>query len=193
MSTIIDSNTYDAPLAFQQPTSIWPTALKWGAIGGALSAVFTLISYNIGWMDIGDDGQPESSWIASLLSVIVFVALITLGLKAYRDTENGGFLNYGRGVLWSFAFGLVLGAIAGLFAILFYSVLAPDYLTEMRDIQVDLLEEQTTDDAQLEAAKSMMGMMMSPWVMGLGSLIFYLSISLFTGLIASAFLKRIPQ
>ena len=188
MSTIVNE-PLDRSLPPATQASVWPSALKWGAIAGVASSVLTLVTYNLGMMDLQPDGTAPSSLVTSVISFAIMIALIVLGLRAYRDGDNGGFLPLGRGVLWSVGFGLALGIITALFMLLFYYVLAPDYLDSMLEAQIDLLEEEGMDETQLEATESAMGMMMSPAVLAGTSLLSTAIISVIFGAIASLFMR----
>ena len=170
--------------------SIWPTAVKWGLIAGVITSVLTLISYNLGMMDIGEDGTPPSSWLASLISFIIVGVTIFLGQKAYRDGANGGYLTLGRAVLWTLGFSVVLGAISAVFTYLFYGVLAPDYLSDLKEAQMDAAVEQGVDEASIEAMETGLDLMMSPGAMALSALIGLVIITLILGLIIGLFVRR---
>ena len=188
MSTIV-TEPLDRSLPPATQASVWPSAVKWGAIAGVASSILTLVTYNLGMMDVGEDGSPPSSMLTSVISFAIMIALIVLGLKAYRDGDNGGYLSLGRGVLWSLGFGLTLGAVSALFMLLFHYVLAPDYLTSILEAQIDVMEEDGMDEAQLEATESAMGMMMNPGVLAGTSLISSLILSVIFGTIASLFVR----
>ncbi len=190
---IVDTTDYNQASGFAEPTSVWPSALKWGAIAGAIGCVITLISYNIGMMDVGDDGQPASTWPVTILSMVVYAVLIYLGLKSYRDTENAGFLTYGRAVLWSLAFGVGLGVVSSIFIVIFYQFLAPNYLPDMIDVQVGLLEEQGVSDEQAETMEAGLKWVMNPWVMALTGFFGSIVLPLLIGLGVGAALKTPPR
>ena len=186
----MDATTIDYPNATYQPASIWPTALKWGAISGFASIILTLVSYNMGLMDLNEDGTPPSTTLSSVISFLIYGAVIFLGMKEYRDGSNYGQLSLGRAILWSLGYALVLGVISAVFTMIFYSVIAPDYLSEILEAQLAAMEEQGMSDEQLEATESMMAATMSPVVMGLGAVIFSLIISAIVGLVCGLILRR---
>ncbi len=190
---IIDTPNYDRPPTLTAPASIWPTALKWGVITGVVGSVITLVAYNTGMMDFGDDGRPPSSWIITVISLVLYVVFVYLGMMAYRDQGNGGYLTFRRAILWALGYGLALALVTGLFTLLFYYVLAPDFLPKMVEAQMAMMEEQGMSEEQVEAAESLLEMTMNPWVMTLSSMVGAVVIPVLIGLGVGAFLKTPPR
>lgn len=188
MSTIVQ-DPIDRHYPPTEQASIWPTALKWGGIAGAAASLVTLISYNVGLMDVGEDGAVASTWLVSFVQYALYVAFIVLGLKAYRDTANAGFLSVGRGVLWSLGFGVALGIVSALFTLLFFYVLAPDYLDILREATLDALEESGVDEATLEMQETMLAYTFSPVTLTLGAIIGSIIPAVIAGAIVSLILR----
>lgn len=189
MAEIIDDGTYGSDLHHVN-ASVWPTATTWGLISAGVGFVLILVQYTTGMMDVDPStGQPSGGWITSILSIAVGVALIYLGLKAYRDKANGGILTLGRGVRWSLAEGLVGGLATALLTYVFYAFIAPDVIEEMATAQVALMEERGMSDDQVESASAMMGTFMSPGVFAISGLIVSIIGSLIIGLLVSLGLK----
>ncbi len=190
---IVDSGSTLNTTPYTEPASIWPTALKWGGIAGVASCVITLLTYNLGFMEIGDDGQPPSTWLQLIASIVLYAGLLYLGMKAYRDVDNHGELTFGRAVVWSLGFGAVLGLVSAVFALLFYNVLAPDLLNDMLEGQMVMIEEQGGSEEQIEMTESVMGTMFNPWVMSLTGLISAIITSLIVGMLVALTLKTPPR
>ena len=189
MSTIIQ-DPIDRPFDPSSQASVWPSALKWGAIAGGVSCVLTLLSYNLGWMDISEDGQTPGAWIVSLISIAIYVALMYVGLKSYRDTQNAGYLTFGRGMLWSLGFGLALGVISALFMLLFYTVLAPEYLEVMRESALDQAAAEGVDEASMEATETVLDYTLSAPVLAFSGFFGSLIMPLLIGLVLSLVLRN---
>lgn len=189
MSTIVQ-DPIDRTYPPTVQASVWPSAAKWGAIAGVIGCVFTLLMYNLGMMGVNEDGTAASGAPAFVFTTLLYLGLMYTGLKAYRDTENGGFLSVGRGVYWSLAFGLTLAIISAAFTFVFYSVLAPGLIDEIFDAQLDAAVEQGADEASLEATESVMGAMMSPGAFAVFTFIGALIMPLIIGTVVSLFLKR---
>ena len=188
MSTILQE-PLDRGFPPTEQASIWPTALKWGGIAGVASSAVTLVGYNLGLMDIGPDGSPPSTWLMSILQYGLYIGLLFVGLKAYRDQENGGFLTLGRGVLWSLGFGLALGIVVALFSLLFFTVLAPEYLSDLLEATLDELEESGADEETIRVQETVLSYAFSPVTLTLGSIIGSVIPTLIAGSVISFFVQ----
>lgn len=191
MSTIYKEAT-DRAFDPSRQAAVWPTALKWGAIAGTVGSVLTLLVYNLGYMDIGEDGELPSSTGSFLVSAIVYAGLIYTGMKAYRDGDNGGLMTFGRGMLWSLGFGIALGVVTAIFTLLLYTVLAPDYLAELSEATLDQMAADGMDEASLEATEVMIGYTTSTPFIVLSTLLVALILPLLLGLVVSGILRKEP-
>jgi len=72
--------------------SPFPTALRYGMIGGLLFIITGIIQYLIG---ITSSTSDIIGWIAMLAIPIVFSVLAILD---HRDNDLNGFISYGRGL-----------------------------------------------------------------------------------------------
>ena len=189
MSTIVTDPIDQNALPYR-PAPVWGSALKWGAIAGVVSSILTLISYNLGFMAPSDGGMSAGTIVVSVLSFALLIGFIYVGMKAYRDADNGGRLTLGRGVLWSLAFGVGLAVVSTLFILLFYQVLAPDLLEEMMEAQLDALAEEGMDEAEMEAVESVQAMTLNPITMAVSSLLTSLITPLIFGTIISFVLRN---
>ena len=168
--------------------SVWPTAIKYGIIGAVANAVLTMLFYNVGLMELDDSGQA-GSFIPTIVTTLLGIAVLFLGLKTYRDTENGGRLTVGRGALWSLAYGLIGGLVAAVFTYLFFTFLAPEFIENMAALQEAALEDSGASAEQIEQTQGMMGMFMSPGFFAITSVFSTVITSLIIGSIISIFIK----
>ena len=189
MSTIYQ-DPIDRSFDPSQQASVWPSALKWGAIAGAVGCVLTLISYNLGYMDVTEDGELPGSGLMTFVSLLAYVGLMYVGLKGYRDGENGGFLTFGRGVLWSLGFGIASGVVAALFSLLFYGLLAPDYLADLYDTTVDQMDYDRMSEEEIAATETMFGYTFSTPFMAATAFFSSLIMPLLIGLVLSLILRK---
>lgn len=157
-------------------------ALKWGLYGGMALIIFDLILYVLG-MKTADGSNP-----IQYLGFILFIVLLVMGIKAYRDTN--GTMSYGQGLGTGVLTSLVTGVILAVYTYLFVTLIAPDFLDGALDAIRDQWEAQGMDDEQMEAAEGMVGMFMSPGMMAISSILSYGFIGLIISLIASAVLKN---
>jgi len=165
---------------------IWPTAIKWGLISGAIGVVMTMLLYNMGMME---PGNASASIISTLVTLAIGFVIVFLGLKNYRDSSNEGHLSLGKGIVWSLGYGLIAGIIGAIFSFVFFNFLAPDFIANAMELQMAEMEEQGMGEDELEAAASMTGMFMNPAVFAIFGLFGQMFYALVEGLISSLILK----
>jgi Protein of unknown function (DUF4199) len=182
--------TLDDDFGYIDPATVspWSTAIRYGGIGSAILVIFGLLVYVTGIIDYEALGAGESttmSWISNLLNYGVTTGAIVMAIKYHKEKQLGGYLSFGRGFYTGFATIVIMGLIGAVWTYLFFGLVAPDVLEIMKEGAMAQM-----DEAQAEAAGSMMDMMMSPASMALfmffGSLVFGVLVSL----IASAVLKK---
>jgi len=93
-------------------------AIKSGAIIGAISLVISLLMYII-------DGSLFAVWWLGLLILAVIVALVAYFGVQHRN-EDGGFMSFGQGWMYSMQAFIVAGIIGTIFRILLFTVIDPD-------------------------------------------------------------------
>ena len=194
MSTIYndDSNVSAQPVDadfYQKSTSVWPTALRWGAILGVVSIVFGLISYNLGMMEVNESGSIGNQWVNNIANTLLTVAAIVLGLMAYRS-DNGGFLSLGGGVKWSLAMGLIAGIFTAVWSAILFGVIEPGIMDQVMEVQRQAMEDQGMPDDQIEMAMSYTSMFTSTPALAIFGLIGTVIWTLFIGFIASLVMKK---
>ncbi len=159
-------------------------AIKYGVIGGLVSIILFVI------MDFaGVSGNPSLTWVNTVLSLVIFVALIAVGQREFK--KNGdGFMSYGEGLGLGTLLSLVSGIISSIFVYVYVSFINSAYIDNIRQQQVESMEKQGMSDAQIEQAMKMAENFSGPIAM----LIFGILGSVFFGfvvsLVVSAFTKE---
>ena len=159
------------------------TAMKWGVYGGVASIIFDLVLYVLGMKTV------DGSNLVQYLSVIVFIAFVVMGIKAYVDTN--GYMSYGQGLATGLLTSLIAGVIIAIYSYLFMTVIAPDFMDGAMDAVKDQWEAQGMSDEQMEQAEGFTEMFMSPGIIAIMSIFSNGLIGLIISLIASAVLKRV--
>ena len=142
-------------------------------------------------------GAWKSSWLISLLHVVVFVTLLTLFTKrraAQYATADEGY-SYGKCLKFIFFMSLFAGVLAGAYAIVASNFLYPEKFHEAIDkVIVTLSSTGMYADSMLEQMKVLYEkMFFSPlWVVIVNVLSMILE-GVFFGLFVSAVARREPQ
>jgi hypothetical protein len=83
-----------------------PIALRFGAILGAISVIFSLLQFMMGW-----------TWV-SWVSFIVLVGGLVYVAREHRTNDLGGFMSFGR----SFGLTFMVGAVSSLIGTIFNGI-----------------------------------------------------------------------
>ena len=169
--------TIDDPIKSIDPSSVspFPVAIKWGLIGASCQIIIDLVGYLTGALQPGD----------VLYSFVIFaiaVFCVTMAIKEHKSAL-GGYLRGARGVWVGLLSGVVYGIIAGIWGLIFYHYLVPDFHEQMAENMVIMFENWGFTDDQID--QIMEGQTeQTPLQTGLGGV--------FGGIIAGLLLSIIP-
>lgn len=170
-------NETPATSAFRENVSPVKTALKWGLITGVVMIVLSLVSYYGGMTQ-----NSAMQWLTyALLALGIF-----LGVRTHRDKDLGGYLSYGRGVGTGVLIALFAGVLLSVFILLFYGVIDPAALDELKRIQEEGMYEQGMSDEQIDASMNFV----TPGIMALFTLPSITFFGLILSLVVAAGLKK---
>ena len=166
-----------------QNASPFPTALRYGVIGGLLSIAFGLATYLAGM-------QGTIPTILNIVGTIVSIAVIVYAIRTHRDNDLGGYISYGRclgvGVLTS----IIMGIIGALWTVVLFNFIDPGITDMLMQPQMEAMEEAGMSDDEIENAMSMAGKFMTaPFMAGM-ALVGSAFIGLIVSLIAGAVMKK---
>ena len=158
--------------------------LNYGLLLGGILIVIGVIMYVTNY-------HLEPHWSFMLITFAAFIAVVIYGLKAFK-AENGGFLSLGEAIKVAVGIGLIAAIIGGLWTILLATVIEPDYMVQMADIQREQMLEQFPEmtDAQIDNAMEMGAPFRSPWIAFASGLVMYMFFGLIIGLIAGLIMRE---
>lgn len=156
-----------------------PNAAKWGAIMGFGLIVMGLVFYLTGSIDL-ETGQ--SGTMSTILSYVISIGALVLGIKAYKAI-NQGELTVGQAIIQGLLIALVGGIINAIYTYVFFTMLEPDILVNMKD---QVMEQSGGDAEQVEG---IMDAFMSPGIMSAMVVVMKLFLGLFVGLITGLIMK----
>ena len=160
--------------------------LKWGAIGGLLSFIFTLITKFTG---LEDDFSETLGWVSTIFTLIINVTILVLALREVRE-ENDGFMSYGQGLGSSTLLGAIWGVVAGGFNYIYLQFIDQGVVQKQLDLARERLEDQGLTESQIEEAEKITKMMMGPGVQFVMVVLVTILFMFILGLIVSGVLKR---
>ncbi|MCK5637173.1 MAG: DUF4199 domain-containing protein [Flavobacteriaceae bacterium] len=164
-----------------QQTSTKQIMLNYGLYSGIAAIIISVLNYAIG-------NVYEPHWWVMAVSIIVSIAIIILGIKSFKDS-NDGYLSIGEAIKIGVGIALIGGIIGAIYMLIFTNFIETDFYTRMAEVSHQKLLDDYPDfsDEQLEAAEAMAAKFQNPIMTGafqlMGSLIFGLVISLVGGLI----------
>ncbi|MFP4063932.1 MAG: DUF4199 domain-containing protein [Bacteroidales bacterium] len=162
-----------------QKSAMAGPAFQFGLLIAAGLIILSLIMYVAGMI--------TANWISYLGYAILLGGLI-FGTLRFRDEYSGGFISYGRALGFGTLVSFFAALISAVFSYLFYTVLAPDALNELRiAAEINILETTPNiTDQQLDLAIKMV----NPLMMALTYLFSYTFVGFVFSLVTAAFLKR---
>lgn len=155
--------------------------INYGVLLGILSVVLGVIMYVT-------NAYLNPSFYFSIVSFLIMVVVIVLGIRTYK-IANQSYLSLTEALKLGLGIALVGGIIGAIWQLLLMTVIEPDYMMQMADMQREVMLERFPNmtDAQIDDAMAMNEKFSSPWIMMaiaiIGSLFFGFLISLVTGLI----------
>ncbi|MCJ8211733.1 DUF4199 domain-containing protein [Mucilaginibacter sp. RS28] len=104
--------------------TIMKNALSSGLIIGILSLVWLLVMHWLGYNSVKDNNLAPYEYFSVLIPLIG----LFLGLRAYREKEQGGKMSFLEGLIQGFKILLVGGVIAGFIGVIYINWFSPSNL-----------------------------------------------------------------
>lgn len=159
-------------------------SVNYGVLLGVLSVVIGVILYIT-------NAYLEPHWSHALISYAVFIALVVLGIKAYKKA-NGGFLSLTQAIKVGISIALISAIISSLWQVLLSEVIEPDLMEQMMEVQQEAMIEQNPNmtQEQIDMAMEWSSSFQSPWVMIPFALITNIFFGLIIALIAGLAMRQ---
>lgn len=184
--------TYDYSQSAPDPrqVSVWPTALRHGAIWGGAGVLITLAAF----LTDTDPAMPTTGSMAKTLWFLIgtgaAIASVVMAILHHRDKELGGFLKLSRAMGMGAAVGVVAGALIGAYTLLHVSFINPGWSEQMMAATMEQMMEQGMSDEQAEQTAGMFSFAFNPFFQLFGGLLNGAFMGFLIGLISGFFLKK---
>lgn len=164
----------------EQKSSQAALALKWGVIS-ALATIILSTAINISglWKVTG----------VSMFAFLPMIVILVLCMKEFRE-NNGGFMAFGEGLSIGMLTSAVSALISSLWGLVYTSIIDPTFMGQIREFQIEQMEEKGLGDEQIEAAMKMSEKFTSGSMTFLFGLLGTLFFAFIFSLIISAILKK---
>jgi hypothetical protein len=168
--------------------------LVFGTISGVIVAAFMATSMAIMSSGASDLEGSSAAMIIGFASMAVAFSFVFVGIKNFRDKQNGGVLTFGKGFLLGLMISLVASTIYVLTWAVEYHFFLPDFMDKYSAMQIQQLQQsgmsgQALDESikSIEAAKANYH---NPIFFALYTYMEILPVGIIITLISSLILKR---
>jgi hypothetical protein len=126
--------------------------LVFGTISGVIISTFMGISMAIMSCGSGDADGGAGSMIIGFSAMAVAFSFIFVGVKNYRDKQNGGVITFGKAFLLGFMISLIASTIYVITWGIEFHFFMPDFIDKYSAMQVKQLQESGITGAALDEA-----------------------------------------
>jgi hypothetical protein len=162
-------------------TSVFYNGLVWGAILGFVTIIYSVILYML---------DQNLNQTMSYLGIIITIVVLILGIRSFRDNVRGGILPFGPAFQFGFVVILVSSVIGIIYAYILWTVIDPDIITKMKDMQMEKMLEQGIPEESLDQAMAISSKFMTPLMMTIIGLITSVFMGTIVALIIAAIFKK---
>ncbi|MBP2833076.1 DUF4199 domain-containing protein [Aquimarina sp. U1-2] len=165
-------------------TSTKKITINYGIILGILSVILGVVIYIT-------DGYAKQNWINNIVGVAIIAGVIIFGIKAFKTTNNG-FLTLSEALKTGVGIALVGGIIGVIWTILLMTVIDPEIMNQITEVQRRQMIENYPDmsEEQLNQSLEMAKKFSSPYMIGAFALIWNLFLGLIISLCAGLVMQK---
>lgn len=128
--------------------------LNYGLYLGLIGVFIHLVFYATG-------NLITLGWVSGIIGFIAMVILIILGIKKYKESNNG-FLTFGQALKVGVGIAIVSAVITTVYTLIFTNVIEPDFQQQAIDFQKQAWIDAGLSDEQIEASEEMTKKFQSP-------------------------------
>jgi hypothetical protein len=126
--------------------------LVFGAISGVIISTFMAISMAVMSCGSGATDGGRSSMIIGFSAMAVAFSFIFVGIKNFRDKQNGGMITFGKGFLLGFMISLIASTLYVITWGVEFHFFMPDFMDKYSAMQVKQLHESGMSGVALDNA-----------------------------------------
>ncbi|MEJ7692861.1 DUF4199 domain-containing protein [Daejeonella sp.] len=164
--------------------------LVFGSIAGLLIGAFTVASIAYCY----STNKYEGSMLLGYAAMLLAFSLVYVGVKNYRDTENGGVITFGKAFQVGIAISLVASTIYVITWLIDYYVFVPDFMDKFSAHLLQEVKNSGASAAEISSktaeVASMKEMYKNPVMVVLFTYIEILPVALVVPLVSALLLKR---
>jgi hypothetical protein len=162
-------------------TSVFYNGLVWGAILGLVGIIYNVILYMFD-MNL----NQTMGYLGFLITIIVLI----IAIRSFRDNVRGGVLPFGPAFSFGFVVILVSGVIGIIYAYILWTVIDPDIIGKMKDMQMEKMLEKGLPEEAVDQAMEISGKFTTPLMMTIFGLLSSVFFGTIIALIIAAIFKK---
>jgi hypothetical protein len=162
-------------------TSVLYNGLVWGAILGFVGIIYNVILYML------DQNLNQN---LGYLGILITIVVLILGVRSYRDSVMEGVLPFGPAFKFCFIVIVVSSVIGIIYAYILWTVIDPDIISKMKDMQMEKMLEKGIPEEALDQAMAISGKFMTPIMMTIMGLFSGILMGTIVALIVAAIFKK---
>jgi hypothetical protein len=164
----------------KNPT-VFYNGLVWGAILGFLGIIYNVILYML------DQNMNQT---LSILGILITIVVLIIGVRSFRDNVRGGVLPFGPAFQFGFIVVLVSSVIGIIYSYILWTVIDPDIIGKIKDMQMEKMLEQGVPEEALDQAMAIAGKFTTPLMMTIMGLFSAVLMGTIVALIIAAIFKK---
>ena len=162
-------------------TSIWYNGFVWGAILGFIGIIYAVILYML------DQNLNQN---LGYLGMVITIVILILAVRSYRDNIMGGVLPFNPAFKFGFVVILVSSVIGIIYAYILWTVIDPDIIGKMKDLQVEKMLEKGLSEGEVDQAMGFLEKIFTPVLLTIFGLVGSVFMGTIVALIIAAIFKK---
>ena len=126
--------------------------LVFGAIAGIIISTFMAISMAVMSCGTGDTDGGTGRMIIGFTAMAISFSFVFVGIKNYRDKQNGGTITFGKGFMLGFMISLIASTLYVITWAIEFHFFMPDFMDKYSAMQVKQLHESGITGVALDKA-----------------------------------------
>lgn len=185
-------STLDSPPSIEQSTiSPYPTAIRYGLIGGLVLMAYTLIGNLTGIT------RPSGGFgmiaVVGLISIVIYVSILVMAVRKHRNEDLGGYITFGRAFVVALIAAIIASIMSALFNYLYATVIDPTYSATMMEDMQTMYEKLGMSEEQIEQAMQQASASFTPTTMLTNGILYSGVIGAVIALIIAAIMQKKPK
>lgn len=125
-------------------------SLVFGTIAGVIVSTFMAVSMGIMSSASFEEGHGAGSMIIGFASMAAAFSFVFIGIRNYRDKQNGGVITFGKAFLLGFMISLIASTLYVLTWAVEFHYFLPDFMDKYAAMQIKELKESGASGIALE-------------------------------------------